>query len=70
MVRTRCGVHVSFACGEEHGALACVAEVSREEQVAFVRTNPTCIAVTEANSYIRFGLLALNSFAYDSVVFF
>lgn len=61
---------MSFACGEEHGALACVAEVSREEQVAFVRINPTCIAVTEANSYIRFGLLALNSFAYDSVVFF
>lgn len=31
---------VLFACGEEHGARACVAVVSREEQTAFVRTNP------------------------------
>lgn len=42
------GVHVVFACGEEHGALACVAVVSREEQVAFVRTDPTCIAMIKA----------------------
>lgn len=37
-----------FACGEEHEALACAAVVSREEQVAFVRTDPTCIAMIKA----------------------